>query len=51
MELDKASWTMQKMLVQRAWAGVLYFIGIRRSDSALVERCFEKLGNMLSVAA
>jgi hypothetical protein len=51
MELDKASWTMQKMLIQLAWAGVLYFIGIRRSDSSLVERCFEKLGNMLSVAA
>ena len=51
MELDKASWTIQRMLVQLAWAGLLYYIGIPRSDSALVERCFEKLGNMLSVAA
>jgi hypothetical protein len=50
-ELDKASWTIQKMLIQLAWEGVLYYIGIRRSDSGLVERCFEKLGNMLNVAA
>jgi hypothetical protein len=51
MELDKASWTIQKMLVQLAWAGVLYYLGIRRSDNGLVERCFQRLGNVLSVAA
>jgi hypothetical protein len=48
-EMDKASWTMQKMLVQLALAGVLYYIG--RSEGALVERCFQRLGNALSVAA
>jgi hypothetical protein len=51
VEMDKASWRMQKMLVQLAWEGVLYYIGIRRSDSGLVERCFERLGNVLSAAA
>ena len=49
--LDKASWTLQKMLVKLALEGVLYYIGIRRRDSGLVERCFEKLGNLLSAAA
>jgi hypothetical protein len=48
-EMDKASWTMQKMLVQLALAGVLYYIG--RSEGALVERCFQRLGNALSAAA
>jgi hypothetical protein len=50
-EMDKASWTMQRMLVQLAWEGVLYYIGIRRSDSGVVERCFQRLGNALSAAA
>lgn len=51
IELDKASWTMQKMLVKLALEGVLYYIGIPRRDSGLVERCFEKLGSLLSAAA
>jgi hypothetical protein len=50
-EMDKASWTMQRMLVQLAWEGALYYIGIRRSDSGVVARCFERLGNVLSAAA
>lgn len=51
MELDKASWTIQKMLVQLALEGLLYYIGILRRDSGLVERCFQRLGNVLSAAA
>jgi hypothetical protein len=50
-EMDKTCWTMQKMLMQLAWAGVLYSIGIRQSGSGEVERCFQKLGNALSAAA
>jgi hypothetical protein len=51
IELDRASWMMQKMLVRLALEGLLYYTGIRRRDSVLVERCFEKLGNLLTAAA
>jgi hypothetical protein len=51
IEMDKASWMIQKMLVKLALEGALYYLGIRRRDSRLVERCFEKLGNLLSAAA
>lgn len=50
-EMDEASWTTQKMLVQLAWEGVLYSIGIRQRGSGEVERCFQKLGIVLSDAA
>jgi hypothetical protein len=51
IEMDKAYWAIQKMLVKLALEGVLYYLGIRRPDSRLVERCFERLGNLLSAAA
>ncbi|HXA65007.1 MAG TPA: hypothetical protein VNV82_07640 [Bryobacteraceae bacterium] len=51
IELDKASWLMQKMLVKLALEGVLYYIGIPRRDSGRVQRCFERLGSLLSAAA
>jgi hypothetical protein len=51
IEMDKASWAIQKMLVKLALEGVLYYVGIRRSDSRLVERCFDKLGKLLLSAA
>ena len=51
IEMDKASWMIQKMLVKLALEGALYYIGIRRRDRGLVERFFQKLGNLLSAAA
>ena len=51
VELDKASWTMQKTLVKLALEGVLYYVGIQRGDSGVPKRCFEKLQNLLSAAA
>jgi len=51
IELDKASWLMQKMLVKLALEGVLYYIGIPRRDSGRVQRCFERLGSLLNAAA
>ena len=51
IELDKASWLVQKMLVTLALEGVLYYIGFPRRDSGQVQRCFERLGRLLSAAA
>lgn len=51
IELDKASWTVQMMLLKLALAGVLYYFGIPRRDSGVVERSFEKLQTLLSAAA
>jgi len=51
IEMDKASWAIQKMLVKLALEGALYYIGITRRDSRLVERCFDKLGKLLLSAA
>jgi hypothetical protein len=51
IEMDKASWMMQKMLVKLAMEGLLYYVGIQQRDSRLVERCFEKLGRVLNAAA
>jgi hypothetical protein len=49
IQLDKASWLMQKMLVKLALEGALYYLGIPRRDRG-VQRCFEQLG-LLSAAA
>jgi hypothetical protein len=51
MELDKAAWTVQKLLLKLALEGALYYIGVSRRDSSLTERCFEKLGTLLNAAA
>jgi hypothetical protein len=51
IEMDKASWTMQKLLMMLALQGVLYYLGIRRRDTGLVERYLEELGSLLSAAA
>jgi hypothetical protein len=51
IEMDKASWTMQKLLLKLALEGVLYYFGFGRRDSGLIERCFEKLGTLLTAAA
>ena len=49
-ELDKASWMVEGMLAKLALEGLLYYFGIRRRDSLGVERCFERLGTLLSAA-
>jgi hypothetical protein len=51
IELVKASWMMQKMLVKLALEGALYYLGIPRRDRSRVQRCFEQLGSLLSSAA
>src|SRR5579871_647074 len=51
IELDRASWKMQKMLACLALEGVLFYFGIERRDRSLVERCFETLGTLLTAAA
>lgn len=51
VELDKASWMKQTMLVKLALEGALYYLGIPRHDSGRVQRCFEQLGSLLSAAA
>jgi hypothetical protein len=51
IELDKASWMMQKLLAKLALEGALYLAGIPRRDGALVKRCFDRLGKLLIAAA
>jgi hypothetical protein len=51
IELDKASWTTHKLLVKLALEGALYYVGIQRHDTDLVERCFEQLGSLFSAVA
>jgi len=51
IEMDKASWTTHKMMGKMALEGALYYVGIQRRDTGLVERCFEQLGSLFSAVA